>query len=224
MPIDQAHEQNNAIVKGSGGAIGLMQNPTALRKWLLAGPEIARLVGEFESQFLTEKESEHFHHEESAASQRSFKLQVLSLVETIKDMGNPFLDQSEELTGLDTGNVLNESVVETVRNIEAIGKEQFNSYYKDVLVECTRSIHEPIKRNNFPLFSCPKVKPKSKQSKNVQSLKNDVSLFSRLYIVAQNRECDMQNFFMHENNPFPPSISEYGKLRFCKKSDLLNLL
>ena len=29
---------------------------------------------------------------------------------------------------------------------------------------------------------------------------------------------------MHENNPFPPSISEYGKLRFGKKSDLLNLL
>ena len=41
MPIDQAHEQNNALVKGSGGAIGLLQNPVTLRKWLLAGPEQA---------------------------------------------------------------------------------------------------------------------------------------------------------------------------------------
>ena len=27
MAIDQCHEQNNAVVKGSGGAIGLMDNP-----------------------------------------------------------------------------------------------------------------------------------------------------------------------------------------------------
>ena len=26
MPIDQAYEQNNAVVKGSGGAVGLMEN------------------------------------------------------------------------------------------------------------------------------------------------------------------------------------------------------
>ena len=32
MPIDQAHEQNNRLVKGSGGAVGLTENPSALRK------------------------------------------------------------------------------------------------------------------------------------------------------------------------------------------------
>ena len=41
MPIDQAHEQNNAFVKGAGGTIGLLQNPAALRKWLLSGLEQA---------------------------------------------------------------------------------------------------------------------------------------------------------------------------------------
>ncbi len=47
-------------------------------------------------------------------------------METIKDMGNPFLDQSEELLTLNMANVMDESVVETVRTI---GKEQFKSYY-----------------------------------------------------------------------------------------------
>ena len=28
--IDQAHEQNNASVKGDGGAVGLTENPAAL--------------------------------------------------------------------------------------------------------------------------------------------------------------------------------------------------
>lgn len=49
MPIDQAHEQNNALVKGSGGAVELTENPSAFRKWMLAGPEQARLLREFES-------------------------------------------------------------------------------------------------------------------------------------------------------------------------------
>ena len=29
MPIDQAHEQNNEVVKSSGGAVGLTENPSA---------------------------------------------------------------------------------------------------------------------------------------------------------------------------------------------------
>lgn len=35
MPIDQAHKQNNALVKGSGGAVGLTENPSAFRKWVI---------------------------------------------------------------------------------------------------------------------------------------------------------------------------------------------
>lgn len=79
-----------------------------------------------------------------------------------------------------------------------------------------------LKKNNFSLFKCPKQK--SRQSKTVSSLKNDVSLFSRLYIVAKNRDCDMVTFFKHENQPFPQSISDNGKLWFSKKSDLLSFL
>ena len=35
IPIDQAHEQENASVKGSGGFIGLTENPSALKCWML---------------------------------------------------------------------------------------------------------------------------------------------------------------------------------------------
>ena len=47
IPIDQAHEQNNACVKGDGSAVDLTDNPTALRRWMISGPEIARVIGEF---------------------------------------------------------------------------------------------------------------------------------------------------------------------------------
>ncbi|KAG1675721.1 Monocarboxylate transporter 12 [Nymphon striatum] len=40
----------------------------------------------------------------------------------------------------------------------------------------------------------------------------------------QHRDSDIDAFFKHENHPFPPSLSDGGKLRFGKKSDLLQNL
>ena len=34
----------------------------------------------------------------------------------------------------------------------------------------------------------------------------------------------MTTFFKHENQPFPPSLSEYGNLQSSKKSGLMKLL
>ncbi len=38
--LDHAHEQMNAQVKGDGGAIGLTEDPGALRRWMVAGPHL----------------------------------------------------------------------------------------------------------------------------------------------------------------------------------------
>ena len=35
IPIDQAHEQENASVKGSSGFIGLTESPITLKHWIL---------------------------------------------------------------------------------------------------------------------------------------------------------------------------------------------
>ena len=56
MPIDQADEQNNAIVKGSGCAVGLTENPTAFQRWMVSGPEFARLLREFQALYLAEND------------------------------------------------------------------------------------------------------------------------------------------------------------------------
>jgi len=49
MAIDQVHEQNNAVIKGDGGAIVATEDPSALRRWLVAGLEISRLVANYET-------------------------------------------------------------------------------------------------------------------------------------------------------------------------------
>ena len=47
IAMDQAHEQNKKVVQGDGGAVGLLQNPKALLRLMVAGPELARVIGEF---------------------------------------------------------------------------------------------------------------------------------------------------------------------------------
>ena len=66
MALDQAHEQLNALVKGEDGAMGLTENAAALRRWMVAGPEISRMVQEFEG-FSQRPESEH--HTKSHSTQ-----------------------------------------------------------------------------------------------------------------------------------------------------------
>ena len=57
-----------------------------------------------------------------------------------------------------------------------------------------------------------------------EQLKNDVSLFSKLYIASQVRESDINKFFEHENHKFPISFSSSGTLRDSHKSDLLSFI
>lgn len=104
----------------------------------------------------------HFHHEESFSAQTCFKLQVLALVEAINELGNPFLYNSPDLLSLDTHDIMDASVVETVCTVEALGKEQYNDYHKSVVLNRERSTHEPIAKNYLALFRRPKPKAKTK--------------------------------------------------------------
>jgi len=48
IPIDQAHKQNNELIKSLGGAFGLNENHSAFNKWMTPQPKQARLLKELE--------------------------------------------------------------------------------------------------------------------------------------------------------------------------------
>ena len=50
ISIDQAHEQNNAHIKGDGGAVCMTDNPCAQQCWMIAGSEAARVIAEFQAR------------------------------------------------------------------------------------------------------------------------------------------------------------------------------
>ncbi len=71
-------------MKGDGGAVGLTENPSALRRWMVAGPEIARLVTEFENAAGIGQETQNsLHHEQTKSVQSTFKKEVKQLVTVV---------------------------------------------------------------------------------------------------------------------------------------------
>ena len=62
VAIDQVHEQNNSVVKGDDGAVGLTEKPAALRRWMVCGPEMDGLIGEFESLVDTSQKTANLGH------------------------------------------------------------------------------------------------------------------------------------------------------------------
>ena len=123
MAIDQCHEQNNANMKESaGGAIGLMTNPGTLRRWMVAGPEVSRMVTEFESLQAHSHINDNRHHEQHKGVQATFLKEVKSLVAVIDEMENPFMEESDDLLVLDTRDFLDTCVGETVRKAETLGE------------------------------------------------------------------------------------------------------
>lgn len=223
IALDHCHEQLNKDMKGDGGTIGIMDNPSALRRWMLAGPELARVVGEFE-EFMGESSESDEHHEQSPQRQKDFAQDVRSLVAAFEEMGNPFQETSEDLLTLDTKDIMNIEVVNTIKIARDIGNDQFKRFIADRIQSNTKSIMDKITRNNLPLFKNQQPKKASKSQEQISSLKKDCQLFSRLYIGCQSREGDLKEFFAHENQPEPPSLSSHGNLRLGTKSDLVPCL
>ena len=224
IAIDQAHEQNNAVVKGDGGAIGLTENSAAFHRWMVSGPEMARLIGEFQTSAEKKQNTETCHHEQKQHIQSAFARDVQSLTEVFEEMGNPFLEDSEDLLVLDSRNIVHVAVSDAIKEIEQLGIDQYEAYVEERLVKQTKAIADPIKRNNLHLFSRPPVQRKSSKQLQLSSLKNDCSLFSRLYIASQTRNGDLDDFFCHENQVCPPVLSKNGIIRDGDKSELLHCL
>ena len=93
MGLDQIHEQNNKIIKGSGGASDLLNkdDDSALLRWEMCSPELAREIQEFEdcldrNDFVADSISKH--HEDNDSFNQRFTSDINKLVNSIPV--NPF--------------------------------------------------------------------------------------------------------------------------------------
>ena len=133
-----------------------------------------------------------------------------ALRDVIEDMGNPFTEQNDELVILDTKEVVENEVADEVLGLAVLGQAQYYQFIQEQLVAKTKSIDDPIKCNKITLLKKSMGASKAKEKQKVSGLRNDCSLFSRLYVSCQIRSGNLEDFFQHENQVFPPSLSQAG--------------
>ena len=222
VAIDQAHEQANAVIKGDGGAIGVTEDPSALRRWMIAGPEVSHLVAQYEVACGAKMGADHTsHHEETEQAQRVFLEKVEKFSKAMQDMGNPFQEDNRDLRTLDTNDIAHQTAAELVSTHLEKGKVYFQEFMKGLESEEQSTFYEPIKKNRVDFF---RQVPVSAKSSKQNVLNTDCHLFSKLFISCQSRECDLKEFFRHENQSHPAALSDGGKLHTCQKSHLTSIL
>ncbi|KAJ8399900.1 hypothetical protein AAFF_G00406300 [Aldrovandia affinis] len=176
---------------------------------MIAGPEVSHLVAQYEAACGTKEGTEHTsHHEETERAQRVFFENVEKLSQAMKDISNPFQEESRDLLSL-IGTHLEK------------GKVLFQEFMKGLEGEEESTFYEPIKKNRVDFF---RQVPASVDSSKQKVLKEDCQLFSKLFISCQSRECDLKEFFRHENQSHPAALSDGGKLHTCQKSHLTTIL
>ena len=113
------------------------------------------------------------NHEAGGAAQKTaFQWQVKSPCDVVSRTGNPLLDDFSELVTLDRRDCADTSDPKSVKTLDKLGKDQYQKYVQDVIKDRSRSIQNPIMKNNLPFFSKNHKKEASKQGeKNCSSPK-----------------------------------------------------
>ena len=115
-------------MKGDGGIIGLTENPPALQKWAVIGPEKSKLLVMYEETFMEVFQPDYKHHEEGAASQTELCRITCALIESFEEFGNPFLETGSELIIQNLLVCAESKVVSRIRTLESLGTSQYLAF------------------------------------------------------------------------------------------------
>ena len=149
MGIDQAHEQNNKIVKTDGGVIGILDNPKTLINWAVSGPIISNMLKYPLDQDCSEELN---HHEDTASFEKQFCDHQEALLKARSSFENPFEESATNLIHITTKHVLDDRATNSVKNAILLGEQQYYKFVSDRLKTKAVSLYNVIKRNNLPLF------------------------------------------------------------------------
>ena len=145
MGANQAHEQNNKVIKADGGAIGIFDDESALLEWAISGPQIFEILSEFSNNSGDDENDFQYYREDTDA----FELNLLAV---FKEFGNPFNECESNLMNIVSKIALGENASESARNAKSIGLAQSSTFTQDRLISRTKSLYDNIAQTKLSLF------------------------------------------------------------------------
>jgi len=150
MSLDQLHEQNNKYIKSVSGATSLInrQDDSSLVRWELCGPELSRILQEFETIDTPVSQTFKKHHEDNETFNKDFLNDTATLYNNF--LVNPFM--LKRLTVVNNPEIIfEENVYFNLTQLETTGKKQVKTFIKDRLITSKHPITAKISLNHFIL-------------------------------------------------------------------------
>ena len=167
------------------------------------------------------------HPESSTAEQKKFLKHLKALCDLVKEgtVVNPFKEMGKKLITLDTGEVMDPEIANCLREAPIIGKAMFTDFMENRIEKATKPFSDVIRRTNLFTFANRPPADLKKGADKLGSAKANTALITKLFMSLQARpDADIEDFFKHENQREPPSLSDRGKLRSGTKSDILGCI
>ena len=172
--------------------------------WFINGPEVPRLLEEFEIFLTVDEEGVLEYHDSSASVAKQFLNEVKIFLGAMDDLCNPFLDESFHLYSLDTKVVLEQNVTRELMQVEHTGKKKLLKWVETRLHQKLCPITNTICKKNLKIFRKKKSRCSLRKQEKSTIAKNNVTLWSRMYISCQTRAGNLKNFFSQENQKHRP--------------------
>ena len=131
-------------------------------------------------------------------------------------------EDPQPLSSISTGMVAADEISKWVRFIEDQGKKQLREFVKKRIHLQEVDIFDHITKNKVSNFSFLRNKAKVKKDGNVTTLDIDRKIFSKLIVVSQTRDFDLQKLLEFELSSVPLALfNPDGSMRKYTKSELL---
>ena len=147
---------------------------------MVSGPEISRLIEQFE--YDNQVKADFRHHEEIEANQTSFLTNVKQMTRTLDELGSPFIEETKDLIVLDSKEIADIKISESHGHLVKLGMEQYEQFAK-VMSDGTASFYDPLRRKKLPLFSRKPTTDVSTSKSKLLSIKDDRQLFSLAFHI-----------------------------------------
>ena len=209
--VDHAGEQENKVLKVSGGLRGIATNINARNRFFVIVPLIRYLC---ETPAVTAK-----HHNTSPAKTKKQEFRINKIVKGIELHQNPFSPiDTGTLRNMYTNAVVNDQYIDGAKSLVQFTCERLKVNYNI-------SLWATVRLNKIPNFHVAMTHNSVKSSNDNRKI--ECNLLAKFIIASRSsRDIDEEGIIgNYELNAYPPSLMVHTTLYECKdKSDLGNAI
>lgn len=188
---DHALEQENKVMKVTGGIIGLTQNPAALYRFCLVAPILNLFSQEFcqINNISVEMRKEHYQLTGSTGSRIANN--IVNLLNIFETFEISFIE-SDSVMNVVSKAVLPTNVALELLQHQMIGEETYTQFVNE-RIQGPLSVWSPMKKRNLLTFKQQSKRVQIPAEKKIVQLKEERTLLSRFLITARKRpEIDLE--------------------------------